>query len=102
MSAHPDSLLPFTVEANTPVQEILSLHDDYLRAKGRRQAIEHAVATLGGVIIALYALPLHAPVILHRFLLLVWVVMVVLFGLLGVSELLLLRRRERFLSNLKR
>ncbi len=102
MSMHSDSLLQFTVNANTPLQEILPLHDAYLTAKSRRRAIEHVVAILGGVIIVLHNLALHAPVALHRFLLFVWAGMVVLFGAFGVSELLLLRRRERFLINLNR
>jgi len=102
MSLHPDSLLPFTVNANSPVQQILRLHDAYLRAKRGRRAIEHAVAILGGVVIILYASPLHPPITMLRFLLFGWILMVVLFGLLGVSELLLLRRRERFLSNITR
>jgi hypothetical protein len=102
MSAHSESLLRFTLNANTPVQQILMLHDAYLRARRRRRAMEHAVSILAGVVIILYASPLHARVSLLRFLLLGWIVMVVLFGLLGASELLLLRRRQRFLSNLRR
>jgi len=95
-------LVFFTVNANTPVQKILTLHDAYLRAKRRRRAIEHVVAILGGIVIILYASPLRAQITLLRFVLLGWIVVVVLFGVLGVSELLLLRRRERFLSNITR
>jgi hypothetical protein len=100
MSVSSDSLLPFTVGTETPVQKILSLHDAYLRAKGRRRAMEHLVAIIGGLVIILYAAPLHPPLALRRFLLFVWVAVVVLFGALGASEILLNRRRERFLSNL--
>lgn len=100
MSASSDSLLPFTVGTETPVQTILSLHDAYLRAKSRRQAIEHWVAILGGLVIILDTAPLHPPMALRRFLLFVWVGVVVLFGALGASEILLRRRRERFLINL--
>jgi hypothetical protein len=102
MSVLSDSLLSFTVNGNTPVQQVLALHDAYLRTKGRRRAIEHAVAILGGMVIILYASPLHAPITLLRLMLLGWIAMVVLFGVLGVSELLLLRRRERLLSNITR
>jgi hypothetical protein len=97
-----DTLLPFSLEADTPVREILLLHDAYLKAKGRRRAIEHVLAILASLIAVLYALPRNPPIGLCQSLLLLWVGMAVLFGALGIAEMVLCRRRERLLNSLRR
>ena len=99
MRGSSDSLLPFTIGSNTPVQQILVVHDAYLRAKDRRQFVEHAVAIVGGMVIFL-ALPLYSPTGLRRILLFAWLALVVVCAVLGASEVLLLRRRERLMAKL--
>ncbi len=102
MRASSDSLLPFSIQPKTPIQKILAVHDGYLRMRGRRQFVEHAVAILGGIVILLSVVPLDSPPVLGRFLLFAWLALVVMCVLLGASEVLLRRRRERLLHKLNR
>jgi len=94
-----DSLLPFTVDSNTPARQVLVVHDAYLRAKGRRQFVEHAVAIVGGMVISL-ALPLYSPTGLRRILLFAWFALVVVCAVFGASEVLFLRRRKNLMGKL--